>query len=139
VRLRLRTTAGFYVRALARDLGAQLGCGGHLAELRRTASGRFDVADAISLAEAERLGPGVATRVLSPADALSDLPAVRVTDLGLKRAVHGNSLGAEHLGGAWLSLAGAGHVRILSPEGALLAVAEPKGGVLQPIVVLGYN
>jgi tRNA pseudouridine55 synthase len=138
VRLRLRTTAGFYVRALARDLGARLGCGGHLAELRRTASGRFDLADAISLAEAERLGAGVSARVLSPADALSDLPAAQVTDLGRKRAIHGNSLGAEHLVSAGLP-PGAGRVRILGPEGALLAVAEPRGGVLQPVVVLGYN
>ena len=52
-------SAGFYVRALARDLGQALGCGAHLDALRRTRVGRFDVAQALPLAEAERLGPAV--------------------------------------------------------------------------------
>ena len=42
-------TKGTYVRSLAHDLGEKLGCGAHLAELRRTRSGRLDVADAIQL------------------------------------------------------------------------------------------
>src|SRR5690606_35224396 len=41
-RFRLTVSAGFYVRSLARDLGQRLGCGGHLAALRRTRSGHFD-------------------------------------------------------------------------------------------------
>jgi len=44
-------TKGTYVRSLAHELGQKLGCGAHLATLRRTASGRFDVADAKPLAE----------------------------------------------------------------------------------------
>ena len=46
-------SAGFYVRALARDLGQALGCGAHLESLRRTKVGRFDVAQALRLDEAE--------------------------------------------------------------------------------------
>lgn len=42
-------TKGTYVRTLAHDLGQKLGCGAHLASLRRTASGKFDVADALPL------------------------------------------------------------------------------------------
>lgn len=42
-------TKGTYVRSLAHDLGANLGCGGHLCELRRTRSGTLDVKDAITL------------------------------------------------------------------------------------------
>jgi tRNA pseudouridine55 synthase len=140
VAIRLRASAGFYVRALARDLGHRIGCGAHLAGLRRIASGRFTIADAITLAEAEREGPGIAARLLSPAEALSSLPAVSVTDLGLRRAAHGNSVGPEHLRGAGMPLlAGGQRVRILEPGGALLAVAESRGGALHPIVVLGYN
>jgi len=44
---RAACTKGTYVRSLAHDFGQKLGCGAHLATLRRVASGRFDVADAI--------------------------------------------------------------------------------------------
>ena len=49
VRFTVRCTKGTYVRTLCHDIGAALGCGGHLAALRRTRSGRFSVADAIAL------------------------------------------------------------------------------------------
>jgi len=140
VQIRLRASAGFYVRALARDLGDRLGCGAHLAELRRTASGAFRLADAMTLADAEREGPAVGARMLSPAEALADLPAVQVTALGLKRASHGNTVGPEHLQSPWIPPSGlARRVRILEPGGALVAVAESRGGALHPVVVLGYN
>jgi tRNA pseudouridine55 synthase len=140
VPLTVTASAGFYVRALARDLGEALGCGAHLAALRRTRAGTFDVANAIPLAEAERLGPAVASRLLSPAAALADLPAVTVTPLGLRRAVHGNPLGPEHLVGRWIPPAGglpARPVRILDADGRLIALAHARGGSLHPAVVLG--
>lgn len=46
---RLRCSKGTYVRTIAHDLGEKLGCGGHLAALRRTASGQFNLADALTL------------------------------------------------------------------------------------------
>lgn len=46
---RVACTKGTYIRSLAHDLGQKLGCGAHLSELRRSASGKFDVADAITL------------------------------------------------------------------------------------------
>jgi tRNA pseudouridine55 synthase len=52
---RLACTKGTYVRSIAHDLGQKLGCGAHLATLRRRASGQFDVADAIRLDEALKL------------------------------------------------------------------------------------
>jgi len=48
-------TKGTYIRSLANDLGQKLGCGAHLTTLRRTASGKFDVADALPLDDALRL------------------------------------------------------------------------------------
>ena len=48
-RFTVRCSKGTYVRTLCHDIGAKLGCGGHLAALRRIRSGRFDVADAIPL------------------------------------------------------------------------------------------
>jgi tRNA pseudouridine55 synthase len=45
---RIACTKGTYVRALAHELGGKLGCGAHLATLRRVASGKFDVKDAVT-------------------------------------------------------------------------------------------
>jgi tRNA pseudouridine55 synthase len=52
---RIGCTKGTYVRSLAHELGQKLGCGAHLATLRRSASGKFDVADARPLAEILKL------------------------------------------------------------------------------------
>ncbi len=46
---RVACTKGTYVRSIAHDLGQKLGCGAHLATLRRSVSGKFDVADALPL------------------------------------------------------------------------------------------
>jgi len=46
---RLACTKGTYVRSVAHDMGKNLGCGAHLATLRRSVSGKFDVADALPL------------------------------------------------------------------------------------------
>ena len=136
----VRATAGFYVRALARDVGEVLGCGAHLDSLRRTRSGQFDVSAALPLDAAERLGPDLTARLLTPADALSDLPAVTVTEAGLRRAVHGNSLNPDHLRERFVPVATqapAGRVRVLAEDGHLVALAAARGGALHPTVVLG--
>ena len=133
-------SAGFYVRALARDLGQALGCGAHLDALRRTHLGRFDVTDALPLAEAERTGSSLAARVLAPAEALEDLPAVTVNEAGLRRVLHGNPLNPDHLQGRAVPASGAlsaARVRVLADDGHLLALAASRGGALHPTVVLG--
>jgi tRNA pseudouridine55 synthase len=52
---RLACTKGTYVRSIAHELGQKIGCGAHLSSLRRSVSGRFDVADALPLADLLRL------------------------------------------------------------------------------------
>lgn len=52
---RLHCTKGTYVRTVAHDLGQKLGCGGHLSALRRTASGKFTIAQCTTLDEIEKL------------------------------------------------------------------------------------
>jgi tRNA pseudouridine55 synthase len=52
---RMRCTKGTYVRTLAHDLGTKLGCGAHLSALRRTATDRFNVSQAMSLEQIEAL------------------------------------------------------------------------------------
>lgn len=137
VHLQLTVSAGFYVRALARDLGQELGCGAHLESLRRTSVGRFHVGHAIPLAEAEREGPALERRLLAPAEAVAHLPAATLTDAGLRRAIHGNSLSPEHLSRQHEAGSTGGlPVALLGPDGSLVALAHSRGGFLHPAVVL---
>ena len=66
---RIRCTKGTYIRTLAHDLGQKLGCGGHLASLRRTASGPLHVNDALTLEQIEALTIPEIERRLLPAHA----------------------------------------------------------------------
>jgi tRNA pseudouridine55 synthase len=138
LQIRVSAGSGFYVRALARDLGERLGCGGHLHALRRTRSGGFELASAIPLDEAERLGREVESRLIPAAEALPHLPSVKMTASGLTRAMHGNPLGPTDLEGRWVPPAGvSGPVRLLAGDGRLVALAHSRGGALHPVTVLG--
>ena len=75
--LRMRVTAGFYVRSLAHDLGAALGMGAVLVGLRRTRSGEFGLDGAVPLADVLQAGrEALAARLLPFSGLLPDLPAV---------------------------------------------------------------
>jgi len=146
VSVRMAVSSGFYVRSLARDLGRRLNCGGHLAALRRTSVGDFDVSSALPLDTAERLGPAVGARLIPPSEALAHLPGVRISESGAKRVVHGNPVGpdyvTEQLGAAApadgaQAAPGRILVRVIGPDGHLLALAERRQGLLHPVVVLG--
>ena len=89
------------------------------------------------LETAERLGEAISARVISPADALAELPAVELTAAGLKRAEHGNWLGPEHLVRASALVADPRKVRLIGEEGRLVGIAESRRGSLHPVVVLG--
>lgn len=68
---RLRCTKGTYVRTLAHDLGQRIGCGAHLAALRRTATDKFHVSQAITLEALEKLStPEIEKRLIAPRDAV---------------------------------------------------------------------
>ena len=139
VRLRVAASPGFYVRSLAHDIGQALGCGAHLEGLRRTRAGRFFVGDALTLDRVESEGTG---RLKPPSDLLGHMPAVTVTEDGVRRVAHGNPVGPPHTqkrdSPLFPQIEGAVPLlRVLDVSGRLLAVAEPRpGGVLQPIVVL---
>ncbi len=116
-------SSGTYVRTLAADLGAALGGGAHLRNLRRTAIGSF------TLAEADHLE---ARALLSPADALRDLPGVRVDAEVAAAVAHGKVLPADVLGAA-----GEGPWPVLGPDGDLPAVYQPhRDGTVKPVMVL---
>ena len=83
-------SSGTYIRALARDLGAGLGVGGHLTSLRRTRVGPFDVADAVGLDDLAD------ARTLTPAQAASRiLPALPVSAEEARDLRHGKRLVAQ--------------------------------------------
>lgn len=138
VRLRLRAAPGFYVRALAHDLGQAVGCPAHLAALRRTRAGGFGLAEAVPF---EALEPGsreaLRARVVPLEGLLADVPAARLTPGGLRKARHGQPVGVADL--AAPAPVGPRHlVRLFAPDGQLVALAEPVGGpaLLHPVIVL---
>lgn len=146
LRIRLVCSAGFYVRALARDLGEALGCGGHLVALRRTASGPFTTAMAVPLDAIEQSPDAARARLVQPVDLLPWAALVCLTPAGVERVRHGHRVGPEEIAGierglldaprppAWPAL-----VRLVGPTGALIAVAtrgiDPDGS-LHPDIVL---
>lgn len=71
---RLRCTKGTYVRTLAHDLGQKLGTGAHLAALRRTATDKFNVAQALTIEQIQAMTlPEIEKRLIAPRDAVPSL------------------------------------------------------------------
>src|SRR5690606_32871827 len=91
--LRVRCSKGTYIRSLAADLGERLGCGAHLAALRRERVGSLDVADALSLEALEALSMPERRARLLPADALlSSLPRLDLDAASAGRFAQGQKL-----------------------------------------------
>lgn len=136
--VRLACSQGFYVRALAHELGVRLGCGAHLAALRRTASGEFDEAGAVPLGVLEENPSLASTRLIGLDRLLPGTPAARLTERGATLAAHGATVAAADVAG-WLDGRPGGPVRLLGPDGRLIAVATGivgPGAPLHPAVVL---
>jgi tRNA pseudouridine55 synthase len=93
VGLRVSCSRGTYIRSLADDIGAALGCGAALQELRRTSSGPFEISAALSLEALEMANSGTARNDLfiSPYDALNHLVDIPLTDTGLFKVKRGIS------------------------------------------------
>lgn len=122
--VRVRCTSGTYIRAIARDLGAALGVGGHLTALRRTMIGPFSVSDAAQLESLD-----VAAVLRSPAEIATALFPVlaldsdQAVDLG-----NGKRLRADRPDGSL------GPVAAIAPDGRLVGLVEFTDGVAKPIV-----
>lgn len=139
VRCRIVCSSGFYVRSLAHDLGARLGCGACLETLHRERHGPFGLADAVPLEDILNAVETVDASTIRMRNLLPDLPHVIVTPGGARRATHGNPLRRIDLvpGNDLRGNTFDGHVRVLDGEGALLAIAEPReDGLLHPKIVL---
>jgi tRNA pseudouridine55 synthase len=146
VRLHVECSAGFYIRSLAFDLGATLGTGGHLVELRRTMAAGFGLAEAVSLERLEEdTRSGVASAAIVPMERmLAALPAVSLTSDGVSRVRVGRNLGPGEATDGFAAAVSAVHavpptaVRLLDQSGRLVALADAADtpGLLHPSVVL---
>ena len=117
----VRCSTGTYIRALARDLGAALGVGGHLTALRRTEVGPFAVGDATPLAELVDGRPGELLTPASVATALfpaAELSAQQTIDLG-----HGKRLELDPA-----LVPDAPLVAAIAPDGVLIGLIEVRRG-----------
>lgn len=129
--LTAEVSAGTYIRALARDLGRELGCGGVLESLVRTRIGPMGLEDARKLPDD---GPD-RSWLLGARIPLEQMPltlaAVRLSDTDqVRRFAMGQAL--RVVGEAGVE----GQVRVLDPSGALLGIADGRDEALYPRVVL---
>jgi len=137
VRARVVCSAGTYVRALAESVGENLQTGAHLAALRRTRAGEFDLERAVSLEVLSNLVEERAEFLVSLEAALPHLPSVHLTTEEARRVRHGAAVPA---GGARGWDDGA-HVALLDERGALLAVGayDAAASTLRPRVMLAVE
>lgn len=135
VELEMVCGKGGYVRAIARDLGASLGCLGHVAWLRRVWSGPFDAADGISLETLDALAKTDALLAyLRPLEqGLHDLPELPATPEGAARLRNGNP------GMVISSTVGYGDEAWASFQGRAVAVGIYKAGELHPSRVFNQD
>jgi tRNA pseudouridine55 synthase len=124
---RATVSAGTYLRAIARDLGARLGVGAHLTALRREAIGALRVEDAVPL---DGVTPDA---LLPPVRVVGHLPAVELDEGARAAVVHGRAV--ADAGPAGSAGPGTGPVALLAGT-ELVAVARPEEGWLRPTVVL---
>ena len=124
--LSVSCSRGFYIRALARDLGDALGCGAHVRELRRTAVGDFPVEDALTLEQLEAAGsPEARRKFLLPTDrVLTHLPAVNLPDDAAFRLRQGQSVQLETAATAAMARSENDLVRVYSDSAGFIGLAE---------------
>ena len=128
VELQMVCGKGGYVRSIARDVGAALGCLGHVLWLRREWSGPFEASDGVSMdvIEAEARSDALLARLLPLEVALSELPELPATPEGAARLRNGNA------GMVLASSAGYGDEAWASYQGRAVAVGVYKAGELHP-------
>ena len=123
--LDVQCSAGTYIRTLAQDIGAALGCGAHLTALTRTTAGGFDLAQAHTLAECEARDASQRPELLLPADSLiAHLPALQLDAIHAAALCQGRSV--TH------PTAQSGLIRVYEPSGAFIGLVNADVGQLVP-------
>jgi tRNA pseudouridine55 synthase len=132
VRFRAWVSSGTYLRSLAHDLGKKLGCGGHLAALKRTAVREFTIDESHSLEQLEQAQASntLDELFLHPRLVLPEFPAVVASPESAARIRHGGAVNLPEFSKAAM-------VRVFAGQRELLAIARRVAGTLfQPKVVL---
>nr|MDT0657116.1 tRNA pseudouridine(55) synthase TruB [Micromonospora sp. DSM 115978] len=119
-------SSGTYIRAIARDLGAALGVGGHLTALRRTAVGGFTLAEATTLAELAEIAPDV-VRLPVAAAARRFFPQRQADPAESRVLAHGGPLAPAGIEGPYA---------VFGPDGALIAIVSEREGRARAEIVL---
>jgi tRNA pseudouridine55 synthase len=114
--LEIACSKGTYVRSLVADLGTDVGAGAHLTALRRTRSGRFALAQAVTLDQVEHA-------TLVPLTAATDLPMITIPVDKERHARNGVQFTLAQLGAENLT-----QFQMLDPAGALLAIVHAEDG-----------
>jgi tRNA pseudouridine55 synthase len=139
-RLRVRCSAGFYVRSLAHDLGEALGTGAILEHLVRTEAAGFRLTEAVAFETLVReTRPELRRLVLAMETLLTELPAVSLTEEGLTWARQGRDLGPAQVQA--LPAPPPPLARLFGPDARLIGLAQPSKthGLLHPSVIFSYN
>ncbi len=154
IRFRVSCSKGTYIRALARDIGREIGCGAHLIQLRRLRSGPFTLEQTLSWERLKGLLPesGSFPGLIPLAEALPSLPEVIGDEQLVRKARHGREMLVRDLSagtlpnfekGQWLKITSPqeGLVAILRSEvrGAEISSASPDKVALRPVRVFQPN
>jgi tRNA pseudouridine55 synthase len=126
-------SSGTYIRSIARDIGAQLGCGGIVERLTRTRIGHFVLEDAIAL---EAIQPSTLASLLrSPEEAVRALPRIELSRPEVSAVVQGQPIQVDPTRAATLPC---GEVAMSDEAGELVGIAafDPCKGSLAPTRVL---
>lgn len=126
----VRCSKGTYIRTLAEDIGAALGCGAHLTALRRTGIGSLEVSAALTLEQLGALSEEARRPLLAPPDALlAHLPAAMLNVADADRFLHGQAIRNAGV---------ATEVRVYGPE--FIGLGERNMvGELKPVRLIVFN
>ncbi|MDD8026866.1 MAG: tRNA pseudouridine(55) synthase TruB [Acidobacteriota bacterium] len=144
--LEIRCSTGTYIRSLVHDLGAAIGCGAHVAALRRTAIGEFRVARALAWPVSSGLAADLGSLAawIPLAELLPEWMRADLDEAGARAIRDGQSVASDRVA------AGSGNpdipasgierealVRVFGPDGGLVALARrsPDSGLLAPFLV----
>lgn len=133
--LRVHCSAGTYLRSIAHELGRDLGCGAHLKELRRTASGdfAFDQARSIDKLQAMSVAGTLAEALIPSAQLLPEIPSEYV-DAGTEASIR---QGRDFPVSPFRAVKGTRYIKAVSTDGDLIAIGEQKlPNLYHPFVVL---